>query len=62
MTPTLIQHLELNGMTDYEDQILLGTAQKIPELEAETKNFLQKWPPSLALFPTKHNPFHLISI
>ena len=29
-------------MTDYGDKTLLGTAQKIPELEADTNNFLQK--------------------
>ena len=29
-------------MVDYGDQILIGTAQQIPELEAGTNNFLQK--------------------
>ena len=28
MTPTLIQHLKYNGLTDYGDQIILGKAQK----------------------------------
>ena len=32
MTSPLIHHLEYNGMIDYGDQILLGTAQQIPEL------------------------------
>ena len=39
MNPPLIQHLEYNGMTDYRNQIILGTAQQIPEPEADTNNF-----------------------
>ena len=42
ISPLLIKHLKYNGMTDYGDQILLSTTHKIPELESDTNNFLQK--------------------
>ena len=57
--PPLIQHIEYNGTTDYGDQILLGTAQKIPELEADTNNPLQKLVSITGSLPEKLNPSHL---
>ena len=45
MTSNIIQHLDYNGMTYYGDQIILGTAQQMPELEADKNSFLQKLAP-----------------
>ena len=59
ITPPLIQHLEYNGITDYGDQIILGTAQKIPELEADTNNFLQKIVSITGSLPNKAYPLSL---
>ena len=56
MTPPLIQHLEYNSMIDYGDQILLGTAQKIPELEADTNNFLPELVSITGSLPDKAEP------
>ena len=42
VNPPIIQRIEYNGMKDHGDQIILGTAQKIPKLEVDTNNFLQK--------------------
>ena len=42
MTPPLIQHTEYTDMSDYGYQILLDSANLIPEKEAYTNNFLQK--------------------
>ena len=41
-TLPIIHHLDCDSMTDNGDQILLGTSQKIPELEVNKNNFLQK--------------------
>ena len=59
MIPPLIQHLEYNGMSDYGDQIILGTAHKIPELEADTNNFLQKLVSITGSLPDKAEPLSL---
>ena len=56
MTPPIIHHLEYNGMADYGDQTLLGTGQKIIELEADTNNFLQKLVSIIGSLPDKSEP------
>ena len=58
-TPPLIQHQGYNGMIDYGDQILLGTAQKIPELEADTNNFLQELVSITGSLSEKYEPLSL---
>ena len=55
--PPLIQQLEYNIMSDYGDQIVLVTAaQKIPELEANTNNSLQKLASITGSLPDKAKP------
>ena len=56
MTPPLIQNIEYNNMTGYGYQTLLGTAQKIPELEPDTNNFLQKMVSITGSLPDKSKP------
>ena len=46
-------------MADYGDQKFLGMAQKIPELEAGTNNFLQKLVSITGSLPDKSEPLSL---
>ena len=43
-------------MIYYRDQILLGTAQQRPKLEADTNNFLQKLASITGSIPEKSKP------
>ena len=43
-------------MTDYGDQIILGTEQQIPKLESDTTNFLQKLVSIASSIPGKAEP------
>ena len=57
MTPHIIEHLEYNDMKEYVDQIPLGKAQSIPELEVDTKSFLPKMVSITSSLPDKAEPF-----
>ena len=56
MIPPIIQHLYYNGMMEYGGRILLGTAHKIPEIEADTEKFLQKLAFITGVLPDKAKP------
>ena len=58
-TPPLIQHLEYNGMTYNGNQILLGPAQKITELEADINNFFKNLVSITGSLPYKAEPLSL---
>ena len=44
--PPLFNHLNFDGMTDYEDNILLDLESEITDLKPHTKNIFSIWPPS----------------
>ena len=54
MNPSLIQNIYYNGMTYYCDKIILGVAQQIPKLEADTNNLPQKLVSITGSLPNKY--------
>ena len=47
--PFLVNHLHFNGMTEYENAIILGTSEEIPDLDPHTKIISIILPPLTSL-------------
>ena len=56
MTSPLVNHLNLDGMTDYGNYILLGQAADIPHLENHTKRYLQELAALTRFLPGQSQP------
>ena len=59
MTLPLVNHLQLNGITNYGNKIILGQAADIPHLDIYTESYIQELANLTRSLPDKDQPISL---